>query len=74
MAEAESITLADGGTVTGDREGAWEADGDRVLLTLDGEEISAETFRQWDEAGARWVTTLTGLTSGSTALAVVPRG
>lgn len=74
MAEAESITLADDGTVTGDREGAWEADGDRVLLTLDGEEISAETFRQWDEAGARWVTTLTGLTSGSTALAVVPRG
>ena len=71
---AGSITLTDDGAVTGDRSGSWTADGDRVLLTLDGEEISAETFRQWDEAAQTWVTTLTGLTSGSTALWAVPQG
>lgn len=74
MAETETVTLADDGTVTGDRSGTWVADGGRVILTLDGEQVIADTFRQWDEAGQTWVTTLSGLSSGSTALWAVPQG
>ena len=74
MAETAVVTLADDGTVAGDRSGTWVADGGRVVLTLDGDKVTAETFRQWDEAGQRWVTTLSGLSSGSTALWAVPQG
>ncbi|MHA6524389.1 glycoside hydrolase family 43 protein [Tessaracoccus sp. G1721] len=74
LSEPEEITLADDGTVTGERTGSWTAEGSRVLLALDGDTVTAEAFRQWDETAETWVTTLSGVGSGSTALWAVPQG
>ncbi len=69
----KQVTLSEDGTISGEATGAWEVvDDDTVQITLGDEMFTPVLSRQWDTASESWVTTVTGLSVGGTAVWLVP--
>lgn len=63
-----AATLSEDGKITGEAEGRFTADGDRIALTLDGIEYQGRVYVGYDETQDAFVTCLTALSARGEAL------